>query len=146
MIERITFLLAFAAFVLLACDAVLAARRRRVRWLSFATAAVAAVHVALVWAFRYEYSFAQATRNGFGGFLLFHAALVSLLAAPEFPAVSARWLTLFAFVAVCIGASGAVFRYEVVAAYRIPVIVCTVASAVGVIMGMRRGSIEVASR
>ena len=140
MIEHVTFLLAFAGFVILAFDAALAAKRRRLRWLSAIMAAVAVIHVAMVWSYRYEFSFAQATRNGYVGFLVFHSALAALITAVVAPPRIARWLTLFAFFAVCVGANGAVFRYEVVRWYRVPVIVCTAAAATRVWLEMRKSA------
>lgn len=101
------------------------------------TTAVVVVHVYMVWAYRYEWSFAQATRNGYAGFALFHTALLSLVGANL---VTKRWgrrAILFTFVVVCLGANGAIWRYDVVEVYRIPVIAVTVLGLWGVAHGLR---------
>lgn len=123
MIDHLTFALAFLGFVMLAWQAATSATGRRLRQVEWATAAIVLAHVALVWAHRYEFSFAQATRKGYAGFLVFHAALGAIAFAPFVSQRAARWLTLFAFAAVCVGAIGAVFRYDVVRWYRVPVLV-----------------------
>ncbi len=126
MLETITFALAMLGFGLLTFNAVFSAHGRGSRALSLLTAVVIVVHVLLVWAFRYQWSFAQATRNGYAGFGIFHLALASIVVSSVVAQHLARWLTLASYLIVCLGASGAVFRYEVVAVYRIPVLACVV--------------------
>ena len=129
--ETLTFLLAMIGFAALAGSAVSAARGSLPRSLSAATASVVLVHVVLVWTFRYEGDIAQATRNGYAGFLIFHVALALIVAAPLLPPRPGRLATLVAFPIVCIGASGAVFRYDEVAIYRVPVILV---AALGIVL------------
>ena len=119
-----------AAYAGLSLSAVRAARWRcdatpaRVGPLWHATATIALVHVAMVWHFRYSWSFELAVRNGYAGFVIFHAALASILGASLARADIARRLVLIAFAIVTLGANGAVWRYDVVAIYRIPVMAC----------------------
>ena len=80
-------------------------------------------HVLLVWHFRYEWEIAQATRNGYAGFVIFHTALLGILSAPLVGSRLARRLVAFSFCVAAMGASGAVLRYEEVAIYRLPVLV-----------------------
>ena len=128
MIESLTFFLAMLGYAVLAVSAgVTRSSKRLIR----ATAAIVVLHVLLVWWFRYDWSVAAATRNGYGGFLLFHAALVMILWATVAPAPLSRRLIIGAFAIVSVGALGAVFRYDVVRIYRIPVILCAIAGTIG---------------
>ena len=106
-----------------------------VRSLARATALVVVLHVVLVWSVVYEGSFSQATRNGYAGFLIFHVALGFIAATPFLRRVPARRATIAAFLIVCVGATGAVFRYEVVSIYRVPVVAIVV---IGVILVVRK--------
>lgn len=94
-------------------------------------AAVILVHVIMVWTFRYEWQFALAVRNGYGGFMMFHSALLMILLSTVSSERVARILTRIAFVVVTIGALGATFLYDVVAIYRVPVIACALAGGGG---------------
>lgn len=97
-----------------------------------------ALHVGLVWAYRYEWQFDRATRNGYAGFLIFHTALLLILASTVVRERAAVILVRLAFPVVTAGALGAVFRYEAVAVYRIPVILCAVGGGLGVLMAYYR--------
>lgn len=132
-LEIVTFALAIAGFVLLAWCAAFAAAGQRPRWLLLLTTVVVLVHVALVWGDRYGGSIAQATRNGYTGFALFHTALAALVAANVVGHRRGTQCVLFTFLVVCIGANGAIWRYDVVAIYRIPVIAVTVVGLVTVV-------------
>lgn len=121
-IEFITFLLAFTGYIGLAMNATLVATDRHSRYYMIPVALIVAVHVLMVWWFRYDWQFAQATRNGYAGFLLFHTALLSIIASPAAGRIWSARMVLFSFLVVTMGATGAVFRYEVVAMYRYPVI------------------------
>jgi hypothetical protein len=70
----------------------------------------------LVWIYEYAGSFAQATRNGYAGFIIFHVALVLIVVSALRPSISP--LIVPAFLIVCVGAVGAVHRYEEVSIYR----------------------------
>jgi hypothetical protein len=130
MLERITFLLAVIGYAGLATTAVLAALGRFPRRLWRGVVLVIVVHVILVWV-RYEGRFAEATRNGYLGFLVFHGALALIIASMFVVERRARVHVWAAFAIVSVGAVGAVSRYEVVAAYRAPVLLTAVAGAVG---------------
>lgn len=133
--ETLTFALAMAGFAALTVTATFAAYGQYVRWLAVLVALLVAVHVGLVWAFRYEWSLAEATRNGYAGFGIFHLALIAIVLSAASPRTVARRLSLAAYAIVCLGASGAVFRYEVVAIYRVPVLACV---ALGTVLITRR--------
>lgn len=121
-LEFVIFLLAFLGFAGLAGNAVHASFGNYHRGFMSLTATVITVHVLMVWAFRYEWQFSQATRNGYAGFLLFHSALSMILLSTMVSAAHARPLIMTAFIVVIMGAVGAVFIYDEVLAYRYPVI------------------------
>jgi hypothetical protein len=131
MLERITFLLAVIGYAGLTTTALLAALRRLpvVFWRGVALVIVS--HVAMVWTVRYDWQLASATRNGYVGFLVFHGALAAIIASLFLAERSARVFVWIAFAIVSFGALGAVFRYEVVAIYRAPVILAAAVGACG---------------
>ncbi len=97
------------------------------RWPAIAWKAVALIvilHVTLVWAYRYQWDWAQATRNGYVGMVIFHTALVLIASSALVKKQTAETLARIAFVILTFGALGAVFRYQVVSLYRVPVVVC----------------------
>lgn len=122
-LENFTFLLAFLGYLGLSANLVLTARGTFSRPAIALVALVAVAHVYLVWAFRYDWQFDVAVRNGYAGFLIFHSALLCIAAAALVPPVICRPLILLSFLIVSAGASGAVFRYDVVSIYRVPVLV-----------------------
>ena len=73
------------------------------------------VHWERVIAFRYEWQFALAVRNGYAGVIMFHGALLLILISTISRERVTRLLTHVAFVAVTIGALVATFQYDVVA-------------------------------
>ncbi len=101
-------------------------------------AAIITIHVMLIWHIRYDWQFAQATRNGVGGFLLFHAALGAIIASVFTRGRNRQMLILLSFGVVTLGAIGAVFMYDAVAAYRLPVILTALIGAAGLGTGYRR--------
>ncbi len=121
-LENFTFLLAFLGYVGLSANLVLGARGTFSRPAIALVALVAVAHVYLVWAFRYDWQYAMAVRNGYAGFFIFHAALLLIGTAVFAPPSICRPLIALSFLIVSAGASGAVFRYEVVSVYRIPVL------------------------
>jgi hypothetical protein len=133
MLERVTFILAVIGYAGLAATAIRSARARLPVGLWRAAVSIILAHVLLVWMARYEWQFAEATRNGYPGFLVFHGALAMILASVFVGERAARALVLTAFVVVTFGAVGAVFRYDAVAAYRIPVMLIALAGAAGLI-------------
>jgi hypothetical protein len=75
---QLTFLLAIVGYAGLTATALLAAHGRMpVRFWRIVTLVIVA-HVALVWTVRYEWRFALAVRNGYAGFVVFHAALAMI--------------------------------------------------------------------
>lgn len=122
-LENFTFLLAFLGYLGLSANLVLTARGTFSRPAIALVALVAVAHVYLVWAFRYDWQFDVAVRNGYAGFLIFHSALLCIVTAAFAPPVICRALILLSFLIVSAGASGAVFRYDVVSIYRVPVLV-----------------------
>jgi hypothetical protein len=133
MLERITFLLAVIGYAGLTTTALLAALRKLpvVFWRGVALVIVS--HVVLVWMVRYDWQLASATRNGYVGFLVFHGALVLIVASLFLAERSARVFVWTAFAIVSLGALGAVFRYEVVAIYRAPVVLVAAVGAGGLV-------------
>ena len=125
-IEIVTFIAAIAGYVGLTLNMVLVALSRHRRVYILPVALIVFAHVFMVWHFRYEWEIAQATRNGYAGFLIFHTALLGIMAAPMVRIRHVRILVAFSFVVVAMGASGAVLRYDEVAVYRIPVFLCDV--------------------
>lgn len=138
MLEFVTFLLAVLGYAGLTFTAVAAAWGRLPARLWRGVAVVIVVHVLLVWSVRYEWQFAEATRNGYAGFLLFHGALLAIIASLLLHERIARWLIWAAFLVVSAGALGAVFIYEEVALYRIPVVLFAVAGSGGLLWAVVR--------
>ena len=137
MLEFVTFLLAPIGYAGLTFTAVRAADGRSPGTLWRGVVAVILTHVILVWAVRYEGQLSEATRNGYAGFVLFHGALLAILASLVVRERVARLLIIGAFGVVTIGALGAVARYEEVALYRVPVVVCAVAGSAGLVRAYR---------
>jgi nicotinamide riboside transporter PnuC len=132
-LEFVTFLLAVLGYAGLTFTAVAAAWNRFPVTLWRGVAAIIVVHVLLIWSVRYEWQFAEATRNGYAGFVLFHGALLAIVASLMVRESIARWLVWAAFLVVSAGALGAVFIYEEVALYRIPVVVFAIAGSGGLL-------------
>lgn len=128
--EQLTFALAIAGYAGLTAAAAMSAAPRRPRWLWPLTTLAIVAHVLLVWALRYEWQFSVATRHGYAGFAIFHTALAIILASLVVSDAAARRLVRVAFFVVTAGAVGAVFRYDEVAMYRVPVIALAVVGAV----------------
>lgn len=137
MLEFVTFLLAPVAYAGLALAAVQAARGRRSPALRRSVAAIALAHVTLVWIVRYDGQLSAATRNGYAGFLLFHAALLAIVASAFVAERVARPLLAAAFGVVTLGAVGAVFLEDVVAIYRIPVMLTAIGGGFGLVRSSR---------
>ena len=122
--EDVTFFAAITGYAGLTVNAVLVALNRHRPAYMLPVATIVFVHVLMVWHFRYEWEFAQATRNGLAGFVIFHTALLGIMAAPLVAERHTGKLLAFSFVVVAMGASGAVLRYDEVAVYRLPVLLC----------------------
>jgi hypothetical protein len=137
MLEFITFLLASIGYAGLTLAALKAARGAVPATLLRGVAVVILSHVTLVWVVRYQGQFGEATRNGYIGFLLFHSALAAVVGSVLVRERIARRLIIGAFVIVTVGALGAVFRYEVVAIYRFPVVLCALVGGAGLLRAYR---------
>lgn len=127
LIEEITFFAAITGYVGLTANMVLVALNRHRRAWMWPVAIIVFAHVFMVWHYRYAWEIAQAVRNGYAGFVIFHAALLGILASPLAATRYTRMLVAFSFVVAALGASGAVLRYDEVAIYRLPVFLCDAA-------------------
>src|SRR5262249_49485496 len=123
MIELLIFGLAFLAYVLLGINVVLHTAPLAWRPLTTAVAIAAGIHVALVWSFRFEWSITQALDKGWPGFVIFHSALATILAAALAREPWSGRLTYLAFPIVTAGSLGAAFKYDYVAGYRWPLLI-----------------------
>jgi hypothetical protein len=81
MTETIVFLGAFLAYTGLGISTTLTWQGVFHRRLALGVAVIVTSHVFGVWSHRYAWEFDQAVRNGYGGFLIFHAALLAINAA-----------------------------------------------------------------
>ncbi|MEM7164977.1 MAG: hypothetical protein AAF581_05895 [Planctomycetota bacterium] len=117
----ITFVLAIIGYVGLVTTVIVSSLKTWPRRFWRGVVAVIAAHVAMVWHYRYGWSFDLSVRNGYFGFVLFHSALLMIVASAFAPQRIAQRLVIICFGIVTLGASGAVFRYDVVAIYRAPV-------------------------
>ena len=127
----VTFLLALIGYAGLTTMMVTVARGWWPVLVARATVAIIVAHVLLVWHVRYEWQFSEATRNGYVGFAIFHAALAAVVASLAVDFSVARRLVTGAFAAVTVGAVAATFRYEVVESFRIPVLIITTTGIAG---------------
>ena len=125
----LTFLLAIIGYAGLTVTLLLCIKRKVPFLLWRIVAVIILVHVIMVWAYRYDWQFSLAVRNGYFGFLLFHSALLMILISISIKESAAKILIRISFIVVTIGAVGASFRYDVVAIYRVPVILCAVAGS-----------------
>jgi hypothetical protein len=132
-LKFITFLLAPIGYAGLTAVTVMAAQGQLSTALLRVTVAVIVVHVFMVWHVHYGWQLSEATRNGYVGFVLFHGALASIVASTMAPPHIARILLTAAFLVVTLGALAATAEYEVVRAYRIPVMVLAAVGLIGLV-------------
>jgi len=118
----VTFALAILGYLGLTSTVVIAARTGFPRRWWRIVVAIIVSHVTLVWSVRYGGDFSLAIRNGYFGFILFHSALAMIMTSLFLPVHWARPMVDVCFLIVSAGALGAVFIYEVVDMYRLPVI------------------------
>jgi hypothetical protein len=135
--DALTFGLAYAAYLLLGAAVALVAWGRPRRVVLTAAAAVALVHVGLVWGWRFGWSLDYALEKSLPGFVLFHAALGLIVAAALARGPAAGWLACLAFPVVTAGAVGAAFKYDDVSGYRIPLLAALSATALAGVLGVR---------
>jgi hypothetical protein len=145
--EFLTFFLAVSGYATLTVACVLAGRRGEhiPRGLVRATAFIVVTHVVMVWTVRYQWQFELATRNGFAPFLIFHTALALIVAAAFVGNVLSRRFLWTAFPVVTLGALGAVFTYDFVALYRVPVVVLGAIGMAGIGRGVLASRLRMAS-
>lgn len=132
-----TFGLAMIGYGLLGADLVCQHTRRPCRPLSAAVALVVLCHVVCVWHFRFDWSLASMIEKSLVGALLFHSALLAILAAPLLHH-RRRPITTFAFTLVTVGAVPAPLRYPELGLLMLPVLTIAIASIAGAAMGRRR--------
>jgi hypothetical protein len=87
----------------------------------------------MVWIYRYELQFSLAVRNGYIGFAIFHTALLMILISTVVKEHITLILIRLSFIIVTIGAVGAIFRYDVVTIYRLPIMLCAFAGSAGLL-------------
>lgn len=138
LLEELTFALAPIGYAGLALCAALAVHRSTPLALWRLVATVIVAHVLLVWHVRYGWQFSEATRNGYGGFLLFHSALLAIVVSTFVSEALRRRLVVAAFLVVTLGASAAVYRYDVVAMYRYPVHIISLLGVGALALRLRR--------
>ncbi len=120
--DAITFGLAALGYLLLAKDSALRIAGRRLRSLGFITAGVVLTHVALVWAWRFEWSLQEAWQKSPPAFVIFHSALLLILLAPFTASGSRDRITWVAFAIVSAGALPATIRYPELGLLAIPLL------------------------
>jgi hypothetical protein len=129
----ITFLLAIIGYVGLTITLLFSFKRKvpAIFWRIVAVIIIA--HVIMVWAYRYNWQFSLAIRNGYTGLIIFHSALLMILISAFVKENITKILIQISFIVVTIGAVGAVFRYEIVEIYMIPVLLCAIAGSIGLL-------------
>jgi hypothetical protein len=131
----ITFLLAVIGYAGLTSVVLLSLRKKVPLFIWRITTIIILTHVLMVWAFRYNWEFSLAVRNGYSGFILFNSALLMII-------ISTVVKQNISLIIVTAGAVGAVFRYSVVEIYRIPVILLALAGVSGLIWNYIPGRIR----
>jgi len=134
----ITFLLAIIGYTGLTTVLLLSLKRKDPILFWRIVATIIFVHVIMVWTYRYDWQFSIAVRNGYSGFIIFHTALLMILISNVVNKRSALILIRLSFIVITIGALGASFRYDVVAIYRLPVMLCALAGGGGLLWGYFR--------
>jgi len=129
----ITFLLAIIGYAGLTITLLLSLKKKIPFLFWRIIAAIILIHVIMVWIYRYEWQFSLAVRNGYTGFIIFHAALMMILISAIVQERITLILIRFSFIVVTMGAVGASFKYDVVAIYRLPVVICALVGIVGLL-------------
>lgn len=129
----VTFVMAIVGYVGLTGVVVLTLRGPVPVFLWRGVALIIFAHVVMVWAFRYGWVFDLAVRNGYAGFVIFHVAMLAIVVSTFCREDLAKKLIHISFLIVTMGAIGASFRYDVVAIYRIPVMVCGLVGGISLI-------------
>ena len=129
MADTITFGLAFTGYALLAADASRRVRGQCSAALTNLCALVIVAHVVCVWALRFDWSFRAMFDKSPFAFVLFHAALLSILLAALLAEPVRSRLVITSFAIVSLGAIPAPFRYDEIAVLQIPVLATALAAA-----------------
>ena len=133
-----TFGLALIGYAMLGVDFVRQHARQATGWLSAATALVVVAHVVCVWALRFDWSLTRMLEKSLAGFLIFHTALLLIVAAPLMQK-RRRLTTSLAFALVTAGALPAPFRYPELSLLLLPVLAIALASIVFAVRGSQLG-------
>ncbi len=136
----ITFGLAYLGYALLCVDVVRRAVGHRGRAWTFVLAAVVTAHVACVWLWRFEGSLQRALDKSIVGFVIFHTALLLILAGSVLRAPWSTRVLVAAFVVVSSGALPAPFRYDEIRILAIPMFALFVPTVVMLVWAWRRRS------
>ncbi len=120
----ITFLLAIIGYAGLTVTLILSLKNKPYMYFWRVISLIILIHVFMVWNYRYSFDFSLSVRNGYGGFILFHSSLIIILVSAFVKEKLSKTLIIISFFIVTSGAVGASFRYDVVAVYKIPVLVC----------------------
>jgi len=123
----VTFLLAFLGYAGMTAVVWVMSTRGLPVLLWRIVSAVILCHSVMIWAFRYHWQLDLAVRKGYAGFLMFHGAVVLVIAANFAPERIARRLIEISFLVITAGSIGATFLYEAAGAYRYPVLACAAA-------------------
>ncbi len=129
----VTFVLAIIGYIGMTATLIRTNLKNLPRGFWIATVAIIIIHVFMIWHVRYGWEFGLAVRNGYGGFVVFHTAFLLIVGSVFTSDIISRRLLHISFIIVTAGATGAVFIYDAVSIYRIPVIICGVAG-VGVLI------------
>lgn len=137
--DDVTFGLALIGYALLSADFARQHTGRSSTPHSVATATVVTAHVLCVWGLRFDWSVAQMWQKSVAGFLLFHSALLLIVAIPALrdrrrPATNA------AFALVTAGALPAPFRYPELSLSALPLFAIA-ALSLGCVIRARRGGL-----
>jgi len=136
----ITFALAIIGYIGMTATLIRTNLKSLPRGFWIATVVIIIIHVFMIWQVRYGWEFGLAVRNGCGGFVVFHAAFLLIVGSVFTGNALSRRLLHISFIIVTAGATGAVFIYDAVSIYRIPVIICGVAG-VGSLMHYYAGHV-----
>lgn len=136
--DDLTFGLAIVGYALLAADFALEHRSGSHRSLGWLTLLVVFAHVVCVWAFRFEWSLQRMLDKSLAGFLLFHGALLAIVAARFSAGTRRRAITTGAFALVTAGAVPAPLRYPELSLLTLPVFAIAVGGIAVAVQGARR--------
>lgn len=141
--DDLTFGLAVVGYALLAADFALEHRGRPLRGVGWSALGVVSAHVVCVWALRFHWSLQRMLDKSLAGFLLFHGALLLIVAARLAEGTRRRAITSAAFVLVTAGAVPAPLRYPELSLLTLPVFAIAsiaIALAFAAHLGRRRSN------